>query len=47
MEQLPSYIQDTPDFLQNLEHIKSQGRLPDISILVTIDAYIYKYKKKG
>ena len=39
MEQLPSYIQDThPDFLQNLEHIKSQCRLPDNSILFTIDA---------
>ena len=37
VEQLPSYIQDTPDFLRNLEKINNQGRLPDNSILVTID----------
>ena len=37
VDQLPSYIQDTPDFLRNLEKINNQGRLPDNSILVTID----------
>ena len=32
-----SYLQDTPDFLRNLELVKAEGNLPDNSILVSID----------
>ena len=33
----PSFLQDTPDFLRNIEEINSEGPLPENSILVSID----------
>ena len=35
--QHPSYLQDTPDFLRNIEAINSEGPLPTNSMLVSID----------
>ena len=35
--QHPSFLQDTPDFLRNLEEINNEGPLPANSILVSID----------
>ena len=34
---IPSYLQDTPDFLRTLDSINKQGTLPPGSILVTVD----------
>ena len=33
-----SYIQDTPDFLRQLQHINQNETLPDNALLVVIDA---------
>ena len=35
--QHPSYLQDTPDFLRNIEAINSEGPLPTNSMLFSID----------
>ena len=38
VQNLPSYIQDTPDFLRNIEELNTKsGKLPENAILVTID----------
>ena len=33
----PSYLQDTPDFIRNIEEINKEGRLPENAILATFD----------
>ena len=37
VKSLPTYIQDTPDFLRNLEDLNQSSPVPDNAILVTID----------
>jgi peptide-methionine (R)-S-oxide reductase len=37
VKEIPSYLQDTPDFLRTLEDINKQGPLPKNAILVTVD----------
>ena len=32
----PSFLQDTPDFLRNIDEINSQGPLPENSILISL-----------
>ena len=33
----PSYLQDTPDFLRFLEEVRSEGPLPENTIIVSMD----------
>jgi hypothetical protein len=37
VQNLPSYIQDTPDFLRKLEDLNARGPIPNKAILLTID----------
>ena len=33
-----SYIQDTPDFIRQIEQLNDKGKLPENALLVTLDA---------
>lgn len=37
VKDIPTYIQDTPDFLRSLEAINTEGEIPETAILCTID----------